>query len=63
MTDHEETEQDDSLTPFERFENMTRGLFNVPKHELDEELAKEKAEGKAKKPSQTADKPKTKKAA
>ena len=62
MTDHEETE-DDALTPFEKFENMARGLFNVPRHELDEEIAKEKAEGKAEKPPRTASEPRTEKAA
>jgi len=50
-------------TPFDNFTDLARRLFAVPKHELDEEIAKEKAEGKAEKPPQSADKPKTKKAA
>lgn len=50
-------------TPYDNFTDLARRLFAVPKHELDEEIAKEKAEGKAEKPPRTASKPKTKKAA
>lgn len=50
-------------TPFDNFTDLARRLFAVPKHELDEEIAKEKAEGKAEQPPRTADKPKTRKAA
>ncbi len=31
-------------TPFDNFTDLARRLFAVPKHELDEEIAKEKAE-------------------
>lgn len=58
-----ETSAPADKTPFDNFTDLARRLFAVPKHELDEEIAKEKAEGKAEKPPQTADKPKTKKAA
>ena len=37
-------------TPFDNFTDLARRLFAVPKHELDEEIAKEKAEIKAEKP-------------
>lgn len=37
-------------TPFDNFADLARRLFAVPKHELDEEIAKEKAESKAEKP-------------
>ena len=43
--------QQPDLTPFEKFQNLARPLFNVSKHELDEEIAKEKAEGAAEKPT------------
>jgi len=38
-------------TPFDNFTDLARRLFAVPKHELDEEIAKEKAESKAEKPT------------
>lgn len=36
---------------FGRFEALAKSLLAVPKHELDEEIAKEKAEGAAEKPA------------
>lgn len=50
-------------SPFDNFTDLARRLFAVPKHELDEEIAKEKAESKTEKPPRTTHKPKTRKAA
>lgn len=50
----EELQQDDNLTPFERFEKLVRGVLEVSKEELDERVAKKKAEkDKAKEAKQT----------
>lgn len=45
-----ETSTPADKTPFDNFTDLARRLFAVPKHELDEEIAKEKAESKAEKP-------------
>ena len=37
--------------PYDNFTDLARRLFAVPKHELDEEIAKEKAEGVVEKPA------------
>ena len=41
---------DDTANSWQRFENLARRLFAVPKHELDEEMAKDKPERDKKKP-------------
>jgi hypothetical protein len=46
----EEAAEPDNLTPFERFQNLTKRLVGVPKVELDELRATERR-AKAKKPA------------
>ncbi len=41
----------DEKTPYDNFTDLARRLFAVPKHELDEEITKEKAERDAEKPA------------
>ncbi len=50
-------------SPFDNFTDLARRLFAVPKHELDEEIAKEKAESKAEKPTHKTKQHERKKAA
>jgi len=58
-----EKARQDETDSWGNFTGLARRFFAVPKHELDEEITKEKAEGKAENPPRTASKPKTKKAA
>jgi len=40
----EQIQQDDNLTPFEKFEKLVKGVLSVSKKELDERIAKDKSE-------------------
>jgi len=42
--------KEQKLMPFEEFENLARPRFNVRKHALNEENAKQEAEDKAERP-------------
>lgn len=43
MNEEDGGDQKATQTPFERFQDLTRKLVSVPKKELDEKLAEEKA--------------------
>lgn len=53
----------DEVDSWGNFTSLARRLFAVPKHELDEEIAKEQAQTKADKPAQKLKPSKQKKAA
>jgi hypothetical protein len=40
MSDTSNTEDHDDLTPYEKFEQLSRKLIGVPKKEIDEQVAK-----------------------
>jgi len=46
MNKLEEIQQDDNLSPYEKFEKLTKAVLKVDKKTLDKNLAKQKAEKK-----------------
>lgn len=43
MKNLEQLQKDDELTPYEKFEKLTKGVLKVDKKALDEKLAEQKA--------------------